>query len=72
MQPRIAWRCGRLSARRRRYRSHNCDREITAPTDINRGVVTIIVGQTLKLENEGWERDYDVTEPAEPVFNESA
>ncbi len=22
--------------------------------------------QTLKLENEGWERDYDVAEPAEP------
>ncbi len=26
--------------------------------------------QTLKLENEGWERDYDVTEPAEPEFTE--
>lgn len=28
--------------------------------------------QTLKLENEGWERDYDVTEPTEPDFNEPA
>ncbi len=28
--------------------------------------------QTLKLENEGWERDYDVVEPAEPTFNEPA
>lgn len=26
--------------------------------------------ETLKLENEGWERDYDVTEPTEPSFNE--
>lgn len=26
--------------------------------------------QTLKLENEGWERDYSVTEPAEPSFDE--
>jgi hypothetical protein len=26
--------------------------------------------QTLKLENEGWERDIDVTEPTEPSFTE--
>jgi phage tail-like protein len=26
--------------------------------------------QTLKLENEGWERDYDVTEPEQPSFTE--
>jgi len=26
--------------------------------------------QTLKLENEGWERDYEVAEPAEPEFTE--
>jgi len=26
--------------------------------------------QTLKLENEGWERDYDVSEPDEPRFTE--
>ena len=26
--------------------------------------------QTLKLENEGWERDYEVTEPTEPSFSE--
>ena len=26
--------------------------------------------QTLKLENEGWERDYKVGEPSEPQFNE--
>jgi phage tail-like protein len=28
--------------------------------------------QTIKLENEGWERDYDVVEPAEPTFSEPA
>ncbi len=26
--------------------------------------------QTIKLENEGWERDYEVTEPGEPDFTE--
>jgi len=26
--------------------------------------------QHLKLENEGWERDYDVSEPSEPSFTE--
>jgi phage tail-like protein len=26
--------------------------------------------QTIKLENEGWERDYEVTEPTEPTFVE--
>jgi phage tail-like protein len=26
--------------------------------------------QTLKLENEGWERDYAVVEPSEPTFTE--
>lgn len=28
--------------------------------------------QTLKLENEGWERDYEVSEPSEPEFTEPA
>lgn len=28
--------------------------------------------QTLKLENEGWERDYEVAEPSEPSFVEPA
>jgi phage tail-like protein len=35
--------------------------------DANANAVAI---QMLKLENEGWERDYDVTEPSEPSFNE--
>ena len=35
--------------------------------DANANAVAI---QTLKLENEGWERDYDVAEPSEPTFTE--
>jgi len=26
--------------------------------------------QPIKLENEGWERDYSISEPAEPTFTE--
>ena len=37
--------------------------------DANANAVAI---QTIKLENEGWERDYDVSEPAEPRFTEPA
>lgn len=35
--------------------------------DANANAVAI---QTLKLENEGWERDYAVTEPSEPSYTE--
>ena len=35
--------------------------------DANANAVAI---QTLRLENEGWERDYEVVEPREPAFNE--
>ncbi len=28
--------------------------------------------QSIKLENEGWERDYEVAEPSEPAFTEPA
>jgi phage tail-like protein len=37
--------------------------------DANANAVAI---QTIKLENEGWERDTDVAEPAEPSFVEPA
>jgi phage tail-like protein len=37
--------------------------------DANANAVAI---QHLKLENEGWERDVDVSEPAEPSFTEPA
>ncbi|WP_293682498.1 phage tail protein [uncultured Phenylobacterium sp.] len=35
--------------------------------DANGNAVAI---QTLVIQNEGWERDYDVAEPSEPGFNE--
>jgi len=35
--------------------------------DANANAVAI---QTIKLENEGWERDYEVPEPTEPSFTE--
>ena len=34
--------------------------------EANAGAVAI---QTLVLENEGWERDYSITEPTEPIFD---
>jgi phage tail-like protein len=37
--------------------------------DANANAVAI---QSIKLEHEGWERDYDVSEPAEPSFTEPA
>jgi phage tail-like protein len=37
--------------------------------DANADAVAI---QSIKLENEGWERDYDVVEPTEPSFSEPA
>ena len=37
--------------------------------DANANAVAI---QHIKLENEGWERDLDVTEPSEPSFSEPA
>lgn len=40
-----------------------------ADLDANANAIAI---QHIKLENEGWERDYEVVEPAEPVFTEPA
>jgi phage tail-like protein len=37
--------------------------------DANANAVAI---QTMKLENEGWERDFEVPEPSEPAFTEPA
>jgi len=37
--------------------------------DANANAVAI---QTMKLENEGWERDFEVAEPSEPTFTEPA
>ncbi|HST57100.1 MAG TPA: phage tail protein [Longimicrobium sp.] len=43
--------------------------EFQAQPDLDANANAIAI-QTIKLENEGWERDYDVTEPTEPQFTE--
>jgi len=54
------------------YRVYRCwvsEFQALPELDANANAVAI---QSIKLENEGWERDYDVTEPAEPSFTEPA
>jgi len=43
--------------------------EYQALPDLDANANTVAI-QTLKLETEGWERDYDVAEPNEPSFVE--
>ena len=45
--------------------------EFTAQPDLDANANAVAI-QTIKLENEGWERDYAVTEPNEPSFDEPA
>jgi phage tail-like protein len=45
--------------------------EFQALPDLDANANAIAI-QHIKLENEGWERDYDVTEPSEPTFTEPA
>jgi phage tail-like protein len=45
--------------------------EFTAQPDLDANANAVAI-QSIKLENEGWERDYDVTEPTEPSFVEPA
>jgi phage tail-like protein len=40
--------------------------EYQAIADLDAGANAVLI-QTMRLENEGWERDVDVTEPTEPV-----
>ena len=54
------------------YRIYRCwVSEFQALPDIDANANAIAI-QTLKLENEGWERDYEVAEPTEPTFVEPA
>jgi phage tail-like protein len=54
------------------YKVYRCwVSEFQAQADLDANANAILI-QNLKLENEGWERDYDVTEPAEPSFVEPA
>jgi phage tail-like protein len=45
--------------------------EFQAQADLDANANAVLI-QSLKLENEGWERDFDVVEPAEPAFTEPA
>ena len=53
-----------------RYNVYRCwVSEYTAMPELDASANAVAI-QSLKLENEGWERDYDVTEPTEPSFTE--
>jgi phage tail-like protein len=43
--------------------------EFQAQADLDANANAVLI-QSIKLENEGWERDYDVTEPTESSFTE--
>ena len=60
---------GQLALAYKVYRCWVSEFQALPDLDANANAVAI---QTIKLENEGWERDYDVTEPAEPTFSEPA
>lgn len=51
------------------YRCWVSEYQALPDLDANANAVAI---QSIKLENEGWERDYAVVEPAEPSFTEPA
>ena len=58
---------GQLALAYRVFRCWVSEFQAQAELDANANAVLI---QTLKLENEGWERDLAVSEPAEPTFSE--
>ena len=60
---------GQLALAYKVYRCWISEYQALPDLDANANAIAI---QTIKLENEGWERDYDVTEPSEPSFAEPA
>jgi phage tail-like protein len=58
---------GQLAIAYRVFRCWASEFQALPELDANANAVAI---QTLKLENEGWERDYEVGEPTEPTFTE--
>jgi phage tail-like protein len=60
---------GQLAIAYKVYRCWVSEYQALPDLDANANAVAI---QHIKLENEGWERDYDVTEPSEPTFDEPA
>ena len=54
------------------YKIYRCwVSEYQALPDLNANGSAVAI-EHIKLENEGWERDYSVAEPAEPTFTEPA
>jgi phage tail-like protein len=60
---------GQLAIAYKVYRCWVSEYQAQADLDANANAVLI---QHIKLENEGWERDYEVVEPTEPTFTEPA
>ena len=60
---------GQLALSYKVFRAWVSEFQAIPDLDANANAVAI---QTLKLENEGWERDLDVTEPSEPSLSEPA
>jgi phage tail-like protein len=60
---------GQLALAYKVYRCWVSEYQSLPDLDANANAIAI---QHIKLENEGWERDYDVTEPSEPSFSEPA
>jgi phage tail-like protein len=58
---------GQLAVAYKVFRAWVSEFQALPDLDANANAVAI---QHLKLENEGWERDYEVVEPAEPSFVE--
>ena len=54
------------------YKVYRCwVSEFQAQSDLDANANAVLI-QSIKLENEGWERDYEVAEPSEPTFTEPA
>ena len=60
---------GQLALAYKVYRCWVSEFQSLPDLDANANAVAI---EKLKLENEGWERDYEVAEPSEPTFTEPA
>ena len=60
---------GQLAITYKVYRCWVSEYQALPDLDANANAVAI---QHLKLENEGWERDQEVPEPAEPTFTNPA
>ncbi len=60
---------GQLAIAYKIYRCWVSEYQALPDLDANANAVAI---QHIKLENEGWERDYEIAEPTEPSFTEPA